>query len=142
MHVHATTAATLQKMIKEYLPGDVRIGGEAVEMLVNCCTGRAGVDSRPPCRVQQHHDIDLFVHAEFVQLLSSEANEVSTREKKSTITPDHVMKALQELGFSEFLEEVTAAWEEHKEESKSESLWRSLEPPCSTVAEVCTRGIV
>lgn len=64
---------------------------------------------------------------EFVQLLSSEANEVSTREKKSTIQPDHVIKALQELGFAEFLEEVTAAWEGHKEESKSKLL--SLSAP-------------
>ncbi len=58
--------------------------------------------------------------AEFVQLLSSEALEVATKEKKSTIQPEHVMAALTELGFSEFVEAVTQAWEQHKEEAKSE----------------------
>lgn len=35
---------------------------------------------------------------EFVQLLSSEANDVCEKECKKTITPEHVLKALNELG--------------------------------------------
>ncbi len=58
--------------------------------------------------------------AEFIQLLSSEANEVSTREKKNTIQPEHVMAALSDLGFSDFVAEVTAAWDQQKEEAKGE----------------------
>ena len=56
---------------------------------------------------------------EFIQLLSSEANDVATKEKKSTIQPEHVMTALRELGFSEFIEEVKLAWEQQKDEAKS-----------------------
>jgi hypothetical protein len=36
-----------------------------------------------------------FALKEFIQLVSSEANEVATKEHKSTIVPEHVMKALQ-----------------------------------------------
>ncbi len=55
-----------------------------------------------------------------MQLLSSEANEIATKENKCTIQPEHVMKALQELGFGEFADEVSCAWDEHKEEVKGE----------------------
>ena len=61
-----------------------------------------------------------FSYAEFVQLLSSEANEIATKEKKNTITPEHLLKAITELGFTDFIEEVTATMELHKEESKGE----------------------
>jgi len=40
-----------------------------------------------------------FLWTEFIQLLSSEANEIATKEKKNTIQPEHVMSALKELGF-------------------------------------------
>ncbi len=57
---------------------------------------------------------------EFIQLLASECNEVSTKDKKNTITPDHVIKALEELGFSEFTDEVKGALQQFKDETKSE----------------------
>lgn len=57
---------------------------------------------------------------EFIQLLSSESNEVATREGRSIIHPDHVMRALTELGFQEFVGEVNAALHTFKEETKSE----------------------
>lgn len=55
---------------------------------------------------------------EFIQLVSSEANEVATREKRQTIGPEHVIKAMRELGFEEFVEGVNSAWEQFKEDSK------------------------
>ena len=33
------TAATLQKIVREALPPDVRIAGDAVELILECCTG-------------------------------------------------------------------------------------------------------
>ncbi len=32
--------ATLQKMIKDFMPGDTRLASEAVDMIVGCCTGQ------------------------------------------------------------------------------------------------------
>ena len=50
-----------------------------------------------------------------MQLVSSEANDVSEREKKTTITPEHVLAALQQLGFAEFQEDLQAFYGDVKE---------------------------
>jgi hypothetical protein len=60
------------------------------------------------------------VSAEFIQLVSSEANEVAAHEKKATIGPEHVIKALKDLDFEEFIADVSETWESFKEESKGE----------------------
>lgn len=55
--------------------------------------------------------------AEFINLVSSESNDVCNKEDKRTIAPEHVLKALQVLGFGEYIEEVYAAYEQHKYET-------------------------
>jgi len=55
------------------------------------------------------------VRAEFVQLVSSEANDVSEKDKKTTITPEHVLSALEQLGFSEFQDDLVAFYGDVKE---------------------------
>jgi hypothetical protein len=42
-----------------------------------------------------------------LQLIASEANDVCTKENKATISAEHIVKALQNLGFNEYLEEVS-----------------------------------
>lgn len=54
-------------------------------------------------------------------MVYSQANEVSTTEKRSTILPDHITQALEQLDFSEWVPEVRKTWEEHKSSSKSAS---------------------
>ncbi|KAF3778360.1 Dr1-like protein [Nymphaea thermarum] len=58
------------KIIKEMLPPDVRVARDAQDLLVECCV-------------------------EFINLISSESNEVCSREEKRTIAPEHVLKALE-----------------------------------------------
>lgn len=59
--------------------------------------------------------------AEFVHLVSSQANEVAERDGRSTINPEHVMRALEELEMGgSMAAEVNAAWEAWKKENKSE----------------------
>ncbi|KAJ6969456.1 protein Dr1 [Populus alba x Populus x berolinensis] len=60
--------------------------------------------------------------AEFINLVSSESNDVCSREDKRTIAPEHVLKALEVLGFGEYIEEVYAAYEQHKLETMHDSL--------------------
>lgn len=55
------------------------------------------------------------VLAEFIQLVYTEANSVSEEEKKSTINPEHVVRALKSLGFSSLLGEVNGFLKEVKE---------------------------
>ncbi|OVA10195.1 Transcription factor CBF/NF-Y/archaeal histone [Macleaya cordata] len=84
--------ATMFKIIKEMLPPDVRVARDAQDLLVECCV-------------------------EFINLISSESNEVCNREEKRTIAPEHVLKALEVLGFGEYIEEVYAAYEQHRLET-------------------------
>ncbi|XP_050151782.1 protein Dr1 homolog [Malus sylvestris] len=84
--------ATMTKIIKEMLPPDVRVARDAQDLLIECCV-------------------------EFINLISSESNEVCSREEKRTIAPEHVLKALQVLGFSKYVEEVYSAYEQHKLET-------------------------
>lgn len=92
--------ATVQKIINEILstPGDsehsISFGKDARDLLIDCCV-------------------------EFITLISSEANEIAEREAKKTIATEHIDKALQELGFPEYVREVLASAGEMKESLKT-----------------------
>ncbi|KAL9265428.1 Dr1-like protein [Drosera capensis] len=116
--------ATMTKIIKEMLPPDVRVARDTQDLLIECCV-------------------------EFINLVSSESNDVCNKEEKKTIAPEHVLKALespsaysmskstlsddsdsvrtpvvgvsmsksnQVLGFGEYIQDVCAAYEQHKQE--------------------------
>nr|XP_009939480.1 PREDICTED: protein Dr1 [Opisthocomus hoazin] len=72
--------AAINKMIKETLP-NVRVANDARELVVNCCT-------------------------EFIHLISSEANEICNKSEKKTISPEHVIQALESLGFGSYISEA------------------------------------
>jgi|TARA_B110000977_G_scaffold50655_2_gene68820 histone H3/H4 len=80
-------------MITERLPPGLKLSAEVKEMVLESCN-------------------------EFVQCIASEANEISTKENKSTILPEHVVKALESLDFASYVETVSAAMVEMKEEGK------------------------
>uniref|UniRef100_A0A251UZ60 Putative histone-fold protein n=1 Tax=Helianthus annuus TaxID=4232 RepID=A0A251UZ60_HELAN len=84
--------STMTKIIKEMLPPDVRVARDTQDLLIDCCV-------------------------EFINLVSSESNEVCSKEDRKTIAPEHVLKALQVLGFGEYIEDVYAAYEQHKLET-------------------------
>ncbi|XP_054770147.1 protein Dr1-like [Lytechinus pictus] len=80
--------APLNKMIKELLP-NVRVANDARELILNCCT-------------------------EFIQLVSSEANDICNKQAKKTISPEHALQALDSLGFGDYLQECKSVLEECK----------------------------
>lgn len=92
------------------MPSDLKLGADSLDLLIDCCTGG----------IQKYNGSRSLV-LEFVNLLSSESNDVSTREKKNTIYPGHVLTALEELGFGEFVPEVREAWNSWQEENKHKS---------------------
>lgn len=100
--------ATVQKIVTEILPpaNGVAFAKEARDLLIECCV-------------------------EFITLVSSEANEISEKEAKKTIACDHITKALEQLGFSEYVSAVIEAASEHKEQQK---VWIAPQP--TAVAEV------
>lgn len=87
--------ATVQKIITEILPASAgqTFAKDARDLLIECCV-------------------------EFITLVSSEANEISEKEAKKTIAAEHIEKALRELGFMDYIPDVLAVAEEHKEALK------------------------
>lgn len=88
-------AATVQKIITEILPpsSGQTFAKDARDLLMECCV-------------------------EFITLISSEANDISEKEAKKTIACEHVEKALRDLGFADYIPDVLAVAEEHKEALK------------------------
>lgn len=87
--------ATVQKIITEILPpsSGQTFSKDARDLLMECCV-------------------------EFITLISSEANDISEKEAKKTIACEHVEKALRDLGFSDYIADVLAVAEEHKQQLK------------------------
>lgn len=91
-------AATVQKIVSEILPPStgVSFSKEARDLLIECCV-------------------------EFITLVSSEANEISEKEAKKTIACDHITKALDTLGFGDYVPAVLEAAAQHKETQRVRS---------------------
>jgi histone H3/H4 len=99
--------ATVQKLISELLPSDLTFAKESRDLLIDCCV-------------------------EFIHLVSSEANEICERETKKTISADHVVKALVELGFEDYVQEIQEIAVEHKEQQKVRFLFYHFGFLCNT----------
>lgn len=91
----AFDTATVQKIITEILPpsSGQTFSKDARDLLMECCV-------------------------EFITLISSEANDISEKEAKKTIACEHVEKALRDLGFADYIPDVLAVAEDHKEQLK------------------------
>ncbi|KAI6650295.1 Protein Dr1-like [Oopsacas minuta] len=85
---------TVNNMIKEILP-DTKVAKESKDLIINCCS-------------------------EFIHVVSTEANELAEKSKKAhtLITPDHVIQSLKNLGFNEYVQDVTQAYAEFKDTYK------------------------
>lgn len=82
--------ATVQKIVSEILPKDIAISKEAREAITECSI-------------------------EFIMILSTQLNDIAEKEAKKTIASDHVIKALEELGFHNYLDIINRVLDEHKE---------------------------
>lgn len=68
---------------------NIRVANESRELILNCCT-------------------------EFIHLISSEANEICNQKNKKTISAEHILEALDKLGFSDFKKtamDVLVSWQ-------------------------------
>ncbi|CAG8662064.1 10380_t:CDS:2 [Funneliformis caledonium] len=88
--------ATVTKLITEMLPPDIACAKDTRDLLIDCCV-------------------------EFIHLIASEANEICEKEAKKTIAAEHVITALQTLGFENYLSEVQEVFKEHKKLQKKSS---------------------
>ncbi|XP_065221843.1 protein Dr1-like [Planococcus citri] len=91
----ALPRASLNKLIKEVLP-DLRVANEVRDLLLQCCS-------------------------EFIHLISSEANEICKSQQKKTMSTEHVLLALEKMGFGEFKEDVEEIAKTCKEKRRRQS---------------------
>lgn len=85
--------ATVQKIVAEIMPPDLMLSREARDALIECCVM-------------------------FIMILSTESNEVAEKESKKTIACEHVSKALERLGFSDYIEPITKVIAAQKDNQK------------------------
>jgi len=85
--------AAVNKMIKEMIPM-IRVSNDARELLLSCCT-------------------------EFIHLIASEANDICNQQTKKTISPEHVIAALESLGFHDYVEDVESVYQQFKTQAQS-----------------------
>jgi histone H3/H4 len=81
--------ATMNKFIQELMPPEITATKETRDLLTECCV-------------------------EFIHLVSSESNEVCEKESKKTIAGDHVITALKNLGFEEYVVDMQELLQEHQ----------------------------
>jgi len=95
VYTNISLLATVQKIVTEILPSSsgLAFGKDARDLLIECCV-------------------------EFITLISSEANEISEKEAKKTIACEHITKALEQLGFGEYVADILDVANEHKEQLK------------------------
>ncbi|GJD07390.1 Protein Dr1 [Galdieria sulphuraria] len=91
----AIPKTTVNKVATEVL-GSVHLSSDAKELLVGFCS-------------------------EFVQLISSHANQLCEKESKRVISPEHILQSLEELGFGDYCQEVKQVYEEFLEIEKRRS---------------------
>ena len=89
--------ATINKMISDIIPEGLRLSNDLRDLLLESCT-------------------------EFVLSISSEVTDISTKENKTTITPEHVIAALKKLGFDDFIDDCTKEMEIEKDVAKDKRI--------------------
>jgi hypothetical protein len=55
---------------------------------------------------------------EFIHLIASEANEICEKDTKKTIAGEHVVSALQSLGFEDYVSEIKEVLNEYQKQQK------------------------
>ena len=84
--------ATVQKIISEVLAARAEVGGESHGAAMSFA--------------KETRDLLIECCVEFITMLTSEANDIAEKDAKKTIACEHITKALQDLGFGEYVPEL------------------------------------
>ena len=90
-------AATVQKIINEVLASKA-----------------AAEDAQSMSFAKETRDLLIECCVEFITMISTEANEIAEKDAKKTIACEHITKALEELGFGEYVQEIMAVADSFK----------------------------
>lgn len=87
--------AAMNKLIKELVP-DIRVATESRDLILQCCT-------------------------EFIHLITDKANAICEEEKKKTMSAEHVLEALDQLGLSSYKSEAESVASDCKNKRRRQS---------------------
>ena len=87
--------AAMNKLIKELLP-DIRVANDSRELILQCCS-------------------------EFIHSITSEANTICESQQKKTMSAEHVLTALDNLGFSNYKSEAESVLNDCKRKRRRQS---------------------
>ncbi|XP_054160216.1 protein Dr1-like [Oppia nitens] len=87
--------AAMNKLIKELLP-DIRVANDSRELILQCCS-------------------------EFIHCITSEANTICESQQKKTMSAEHVLTALDKLGFSHYKTEAQSVVNDCKRKRRRQS---------------------
>ncbi|TPX33909.1 hypothetical protein SmJEL517_g03389 [Synchytrium microbalum] len=87
--------STVNKLIQELMPDGLSCAKETRDVLADICT-------------------------EFIHMLSMEANEISEKEGRKTINPEHVIAALKSLGFDDYIPEIQQVYDDTQNTMKQD----------------------
>lgn len=99
--------ATLQKLALDYLPTDIHPAKQTTQLLMDCCSE--------------------FIHLVSTEALNIQAERRAMKDANSsapnsvvggTITANHVLQAMTNLGFSGYLDQIQETGKTHKQEAK------------------------
>lgn len=63
---------------------------------------------------KESRDLLIECCVEFITMISSEANEIAEKDAKKTIACEHITKALEELGFAEYVPDLLEVAQQFK----------------------------
>lgn len=87
--------AAINKLIKEIVP-DIRVANDSREFIVQCCS-------------------------EFIHKITSESNSICESQQKKTMSAEHVLSALDKLGFSHYKPEAESVVNDCKRKRRRQS---------------------
>lgn len=87
--------AAMNKLIKELVP-DIRVATESRDLILQCCT-------------------------EFIRLITEKANAICEVERKKTMSAEHVLEALDQLGLSSYKSEAESVVNDCKNKRRRQS---------------------
>lgn len=94
-------------------PGQATVQKIITEVLATNPSLNNGSDSNLTF-AKETRDVLIECCVEFITMLSSEANEIAEKDAKKTIACEHITKALEELGFGEYVPELQRVAEDFR----------------------------
>lgn len=83
------------------LPEDIACAKDTKDLIADCCKGMCPFEPNPhalpelPFKMLAETQTDILHAAEFVTMISTEANDICEKELKKTISPEHILAALK-----------------------------------------------